>query len=73
MELLGRSLIGPDFRKRVFNEPDSVPREYNLSPQDSAASKSIHKQTIEGAAGQIAERSEFAISIVIRGHFDMKS
>jgi hypothetical protein len=72
MELLGRAVIDPEFRKKLFNESDSVAKEYGLSAQDSAALKTLDRSKLESAAGQIAERSEFAISIVIRGHFDTK-
>jgi hypothetical protein len=73
MEILGHAVIDPTFRKKVFEEPDKLAKEYNLSPQDTEALKNIDRAKIEGAASQVKETSEFAISIVIRGHFDTKA
>jgi hypothetical protein len=43
-----------------------------ISYYNGKALKTLDRSKLESAAGQIAERSEFAISIVIRGHFDTK-
>ena len=72
MEILGHAVIDPTFRKKLFDEPDKVASQYGLSPQDTLALKNIDRAKIEGAASQVKESSEFAISIVIRGHFDTK-
>jgi hypothetical protein len=73
MELVGRAVIDPEFRKKLFDEPESIAKQYGLSPQDSAALKTLDRPKLESAASQVTERSEFAISIVIRGHFDTKA
>jgi hypothetical protein len=69
MELIGRALIDPKLRERIYNEPEALAKEYQLAPQDEDALSNMDRAKLEEAAGQLAGRADFRIAIVIRGHF----
>jgi hypothetical protein len=69
MELLGKAVLDIDFRKKLFQEPDAMAKQYQLSTQDTEALKKVDPKTLEAAATQMASKSEVTISIVIRIHF----
>ena len=69
MELLGKAVVDPEFRNKLFAEPDAVADQYGLAPSDKAALKTIDRAKIDEAASQITSRSQTAISIVIRIKF----
>ncbi len=54
-------MIDPEFRIDLFDKPESMAKQYGLSSQESAVLKMIGRSNLEKAAGQIAERSEFAV------------
>lgn len=69
MELIGRSLIDPKLRERIYKEPQALAKEYQLAPQDEDALMNMDRAKLEEAASQLAGRADFRIAIVIRGHF----
>jgi hypothetical protein len=69
MELLGRAVLDPEVRNKLFKEPDLLATQYGLAPKDAEALKRIDRAKIEEAASQIASRSEVTIAIVIRIKF----
>jgi hypothetical protein len=69
MELLGKAVVDPTFRDRLFASPDTVADEYGLAPDDKAALKTIDRAKIDEAASEMTNRSQIAISIVIRIKF----
>jgi len=71
MELLGRALIDPKLRERIYKEPDALAKEYHLTPLDEDALKHLERAKLEEAAGQLAGRADFRIAIFIRGHFNL--
>jgi hypothetical protein len=68
-ELLGKAVVDPTFRDKLFASPDAVADEYGLAPNDKAALKTIDRAKIDEAATQMTSRSQIAISIVIRIKF----
>jgi hypothetical protein len=69
MAILGKAVVDPVFRERLFKEPDAVANEHKLAPADIAALKSIDRAKIEEAAKEMKTRPQIAISIVIRIKF----
>lgn len=69
MAILGKAVVDPAFRDRLFKDPDAVANEHKLAPDDKAALKSIDRAKIEEAASQMKTRPQIAISIVIRIKF----
>ena len=70
MELIGRALIDPKLRERVYKEPEALAKEYQLAPQDEDALRHMDRAKLEEAAGQLSGRADFRIAIMIRGHFN---
>jgi hypothetical protein len=69
MAILGKAVVDPVFRDRLFKEPEAVAGEYKLAPTDKAALKTIDRAKIEEAATEMKTRPQIAISIVIRIKF----
>jgi hypothetical protein len=69
MELLGKAVVDPAFRDKLFASTDAVATEYGLSPQDKEALKTVDRAKIEEAATQMTSKAQTAISIVIRIKF----
>ncbi len=69
MELLGKAVVDPAFRDKLFTSTDAVADEYGLSPNDKEALKTVDRAKIEEAASQMTSRAQTAISIVIRIKF----
>jgi hypothetical protein len=69
MAVLGKAVVDPVFRDRLYKEPDAVGSEHKLAPDDIAALKTIDRSKIEEAATQMKTRPQIAISIVIRIKF----
>ena len=69
MELLGKAVVDPAFRDKLFASTDAVASEYGLSAQDKEALKTVDRAKIEEAATQMKSKSHIAISIVIRVKF----
>ena len=69
MGLLGKAVVDPAFRDKLFASTDVVATEYGLSAQDKEALKSVDRAKIEEAASQVTSRAQTAISIVIRINF----
>jgi hypothetical protein len=72
MELLGRALIDPKVRDQIYSDPDTLAKQYNLGPVDRDALKNLERSKLDEAASQLAGRADFAIGVMIRGHFDVK-
>lgn len=73
MELIGRALIDPKLRERVYKEPEALAKEYQLAPQDEDALRHMDRAKLEEAADQLSGRADFRIAIAIRGHFKTDS
>jgi len=69
MELLGKAVVDPAFRDKLFASTDAVAAEFGLSPKDKEALKTVDRAKIEEAASQMTSRTQTAISIVIRIKF----
>ena len=69
MAILGKAVVDPVFRDRLFKQPDAVADEHKLAPADKAALKTIDRAKIEEAATEMKTRPQIAISIVIRIKF----
>jgi len=69
MELLGKAVVDPAFRDKLFASTDAVADEYGLSANDKEALKTVDRGKIEEAASQMTSRAQTAISIVIRIKF----
>jgi len=69
MAILGKAVVDPVFRDRVFSEPDKVADEHKLAASDRDALKSVDRSKIEGAAKEMKSRPNIAISIVVRIKF----
>jgi hypothetical protein len=69
MELLGRAVLDPEVRNKLFKEPDLLATQYGLAPKDREALKTIDRAKIEDAASQLATRSEVTVAVVVRVKF----
>jgi hypothetical protein len=69
MELVGRAVMDPEIREKLFSDPDSLARQYGLSPGDTEALKGIDRAKLEEAAAQVSNRPDFTIAIFVRIHF----
>jgi len=69
MELLGRALIDPKLRERIYKDPAALAKEYQLAPQDEDALRHFERGKLEEAAGQLSGRTDFRVGVVVKGHF----
>jgi hypothetical protein len=70
VELLGRALIDPEFRKQLETNPEQTASSFKLSPDAIQKLKQMDSGKLDEAAGQLAGRSEWRIFIGISGHFN---
>jgi hypothetical protein len=70
MELLGRALIDPKLRERIFSDPQGMAKQYQLGPKDVEALQKLDRPKFEEAAGNLSGRADVRITIAIRGHFN---
>jgi hypothetical protein len=70
VEVLGRALIDPEFRKQLESEPERLARDYKLSPAGLQKLRQMDSGKLDEAAGQLAGRADVRIFIGISGHFN---
>ena len=70
VEVLGRALIDPEFRKQLESEPEQLARDYKLSPAGVQKLRQMDSGKLDEAAGQLAGRADVRIFIGISGHFN---
>ena len=70
--LLGQALMDEKLRQQIMRSPDDVAKRFKLAKRDAASLRGIDHQELLAAAGKLNAKSQFAIMIVVRGHFDVK-
>jgi hypothetical protein len=70
VELLGRALVDPEFRKQLEKEPERLATDYKLSPAGRQKLKQMDSGRLEEAASELAGRADVRIFIGISGHFN---
>jgi len=70
--LLGQALMDEKLRQQIMRSPDDVAKRFKLTNRDAANLRGIDHQELLAAAGKLNAKSQFAIMIVVRGHFDVK-
>lgn len=70
VELLGRALIDPEFRKELDKEPERMATQYKLSPASRQKLRQMDSGKLDEAASQLAGRADVRIFIGISGHFN---
>jgi hypothetical protein len=70
VELLGKALIDPQFRKQLENEPERLATDYKLSATSRQKLRQMDSGRLDAAAGELAGRADVRIFIGISGHFN---
>jgi hypothetical protein len=70
--LLGQALMDEKLRQQIMRSPDEVAKRFKLTKRDAASLRGIDPEELLAAAGKLNAKSQFAIMIVVRGHFDVK-
>lgn len=70
VELLGRALIDPKFRKQLEEEPERLATDYKLSPTSRQKLRQMDSGRLDEAAAELAGRADVRIFIGIAGHFN---
>jgi len=70
--LLGQALMDEKLRQQIMRSPDEVAKRFKLTKQDAASLRGVDHEELMSAAGKLNAKAQFAIMIVIRGHFDVK-
>ena len=70
--LLGQAWMDENLRQQIMRSPDDVAKRFKLTKRDAASLRGIDQQELSAAASKLNAKSQFAIMIVIRGHFDVK-
>jgi hypothetical protein len=55
-EIIGRAVTEPEFRELLFNEPDKALEGYELTEEEAAALKRLHREKFDAVAGELEER-----------------
>lgn len=68
-ELLGKALTDHDLRERLFTDPESTGRDFDLSDSDHKAIKALDRAKFEHAAAELANRQDWTVKVQVSKSF----
>lgn len=54
--VIGRAVLEPDYREKLFSEPEKALAEYELSEDEAKALKGLDRERFNEATGELEER-----------------
>lgn len=54
--IIGRAVMEPEYREKLFNDPEAALEGYELSEKEKTALKSMERETFDEVASELEER-----------------